>query len=1260
MHTAKSHAQSGFSLNYAPRDFFLFAFVLVFFATGSIAQTVSLSTTSLTFGNVVVNTTSTTKNVTLTNTGTVSLSITSITTSGPFAQTNTCGTSVAAGKKCTISVTLTPTVTGAASGTVTISDNAIDSPQTITTSGTGVQDVTLSPSTLTFASRTVGTTSTPTSVTLTNNLSTSLSITSIATTGDFSQTNTCGTSLAGKAKCTISVSFTPAVVGTRTGTLTVTDGASSSPQTSSLTGTGSTAGLLSIAVTPANPSIQAGATQQFTATGTFSSGNTFNITQSVTWNSTKLTVATVSSAPGTQGLATGVSAGSATIRCASGKITGSTVLTVTSSATLQSITVTPAAPSIALGTGQQFTATGNYSDGSTQNLTASATWTSSATNVASISAAGLATSVATGSTNISATASGITGSTTLAVTRAALVSIAVTPTNVSVALGTTEQYKAVGTFTDGSTLDLTSTVTWSSSATSTASISNSPGTQGLATTLAVGSATISAISGSVSGSTSLTVTPAALTSIVVTPVLPSIPAGTTQQFTATGTFTDGTTQNVTGSVVWSSSATGIATISNASGSQGLASAAAIGVANITATSGTISASTSLTVTAAALVSIAVTPANQTLAPGTIQQFTATGTFTDNSTQDLTNSVTWSAGDLTVATISNTGLATTVADGTVTITATSGSVAGSTTLIVSGATLVSIVVSPSSASIPAGTTQQFSAIGSYSDNSTQDITSSVHWSSSDGTVATISNTPGTSGLATGVAAGGVVISATSGSVTGSADLTITTAALISIAVTPQSPSIPLGNSQQFTATGAYTDNSSKDLTQLATWSSSDNTVLTISNQSGSNGLAASAGAGTAVISAIYSGVSGMSSASVTGTALVSIAVTPGNSSIVSGATQQMTAIGAYTDGSSQNLTNSATWSSSNSSSATVSSTGLVTGAFVGNDSITATMNSISGTASITVTPIVRALGTVTSNGTTTCPSGSPTTATCTSVTVSCTGLPDLNATLVVALPTGTTIGTVILHAGGPGVTLLNAGFPTAYLNDGFRTVQVVWASDWVAANGAGAKSAACRVASIFQYVFNTVHLADRTKGFCGQGSSGGGAAFTYAIAHYAMDAYFDHLVIASGPGLSRMDYGCDGSLYQGPPLNLCSSLTEAPYIYATRSAQMFNNWEATTTCESASPTQSDITHWMADSIVTSGGNYTYPTTSMSWFTCTTQPVNESTGQGKFLIDQILAQGASPTVSCYSGVCTGEAVWNDPTAFNDTVNDMLTKCVPNHQQ
>jgi hypothetical protein len=184
-----------------------------------------------------------------------------------------------------------------------------------------------------------------------------------------------------------------------------------------------------------------------------------------------------------------------------------------------------------------------------------------------------------------------------------------------------------------------------------------------------------------------------LVSIAVTPANTSIALGATQQFVATGTFSDKSTQDISSSVTWTSLNAGVAKIS----ATGLSTAVATGTTTITAGSGAVSGTAKLTVTTTALVSIAVTPANPTVAIETTQQFTATGTLLDNTTQDFTTLVTWNSSNSRVATIDATGIATSHAAGTSTISATIGSIAGSTTMMIpvpSGGNVLSVTVNGS--------------------------------------------------------------------------------------------------------------------------------------------------------------------------------------------------------------------------------------------------------------------------------------------------------------------------------------------------------------------------------------------------------------------------------------------------------------------------------------------------------------------------------------------------------------------------------------
>jgi 6-phosphogluconolactonase (cycloisomerase 2 family) len=433
-----------------------------------------------------------------------------------------------------------------------------------------------------------------------------------------------------------------------------------------------------------------------------------------------------------------------------------------------------------------------------------------------------------------------------------LTSISVTPANLTLHVGATRQFVATGGFSDGSQQDITASVTWSSAAATVASINNVSGSNGIATGVAAGSTTITAASGTLSGSTTLNVTSVTLVAIGVTPAAPTIAQGTTQQFTATGVYSDNTTQNLTNLVSWHAVNPAVASITTALGSGGLATGVGPGTTQITASLGGVIGSTNLTVTAAVLVSIAVTPANASIAKGTTQQFTATGTYSDNLTQDLTATVTWAPTASAIATVSNTagsiGKATALGLGTVTITATLGGVTGSAMLTVTPAVLVSIAVTPTNASIANSTTQQLTATGTYSDSSTQNLTTQVAWAPTTGAVATISNAAGSQGLALALNPGSVTVTATLGTTVGTTGLTVTGAALVSIAVTPATATIRIGATQQYTATGTYADMTTQVITTLVTWNSATLATATISNAAGSNGLATGAAQGTTLITA----------------------------------------------------------------------------------------------------------------------------------------------------------------------------------------------------------------------------------------------------------------------------------------------------------------------------------------------------------------------------------------------------------------------------
>lgn len=234
----------------------------------------------ISFGSQAVGTTSTGQNITVTNTGGVPLSISSVSLTGAnasdFNQTNTCGSPVASGAFCTISVTFDPSTTGARSASASITDNAAGSPQTVALTGSGVvAAVTLAPASLTFSSQGIGSTSAAQTITLTNSGGSVLTVAGIsltgANTGDFAQTNTCGSSVAAGANCTLSITFAPSAAGTRNASISINDNAAGSPQMAALTGTGATPDF-SVGATPGSATVSAGSSASYKITVTPASG----------------------------------------------------------------------------------------------------------------------------------------------------------------------------------------------------------------------------------------------------------------------------------------------------------------------------------------------------------------------------------------------------------------------------------------------------------------------------------------------------------------------------------------------------------------------------------------------------------------------------------------------------------------------------------------------------------------------------------------------------------------------------------------------------------------------------------------------------------------------------------------------------------------------------------------------------------------------------------------------------------------------------
>lgn len=472
----------------------------------------------------------------------------------------------------------------------------------------------------------------------------------------------------------------------------------------------------------------------------------------VTWTSSNDSAAIVTST----GRVIAMASGGAVITGRSGLLTGTASVIVHTPAPpgrapVATLTVAPGSASREIGTTAQFTATVKDT-GNVIVTDRTIIWTSSNATVAQVTSTGLVTALSVGSTTITATSEGKSGQATMTVTippPPAVASITVSPPSSTMTPGGTVQLTATTLGAQGQVL-ANRPITWSVVGSGTATVS----TSGVVTAVAPGTVQVQAASEGHSAAATITVTtspPIAIASLTVTPPTASVTVGGTSQLVATPK--DGAGNVLTGrTVVWSSSATSIATVSTT----GVVSTIATGSATITATSEGISGTASITVTAAApdpVATLSVSPSPLQVFVQSTGQLTATTKSAQGAT--LTGRVvTWSSNNNAVATVSSTGVVTGVTPGTATVLATSEGVQATVTVTVAPKPVITVTLNPGTPILCVASALQLVAIPRDADGNV--LTGRVVvWSVNNGAIASVSS----SGLLLGLSLGSVTVTAT---------------------------------------------------------------------------------------------------------------------------------------------------------------------------------------------------------------------------------------------------------------------------------------------------------------------------------------------------------------------------------------------------------------------------------------------------------------------------------------------------------------------
>jgi hypothetical protein len=715
----------------------------------------------------------------------------------------------------------------------------------------------------------------------------------------------------------------------------------------------SAAKLTSITVIPSMVSLPIGGKLLFKARGGYDDMSQADISASVVWNSSSPVVQLAA-----DGLATGVSAGTATITASLAGQSGMATVTVLA-ATLVKIEMGPAASALALTVGQSqaIIATGTYSDGSTLDVTQTASFLASDPSIAAVSNAqgsrGVLQALKAGSTEVTARIGSISGKLQVIVAASPLVSLALTPPTATLAPGAKQGFSVTGTFADSTTLVLTQSAVWSTSDATLVSISNAAGSRGEATALKSGMAQVRATFGGITGTAQVTVNQAVVVDgLAIAPTMVSIEAGRTIGVKAMAHYTDGSLKDVSELSMWTSSAPTFASVSNSTGIKGQVKGLTNGTATITATFGTFTATGTVLVSPPVVVAVNVDPATLRRPIGLYEYVDATTAMSDGSSQSVSGTVTWTSTNPAVADVQvYQGIYAYViafGAGTATIKASMPNGMFATIAVtVTNASINTVEIGPAQPKLPVGGKLDMTAIGVFSDFSTSNLKYSAAWTSSNPTVATVGNSDYTKGALTALAPGTTTITANYDGIIGTTLVTVTSATLMTIQVTPFSPKLPVGFETYLQATGIYTDNSTQDLTYLASWSTSANNIGSVSYYGRFSPIAP----GMVTISAHYAGVTGTNAIQVSPATMTSITLTPATATVAVQATKQFAASGIFSDGTTLDVTSYVTWFAGNTATANVSNAwpkqGEAKGLAVGSTTITAVRGTVSATAQLQV-------------------------------------------------------------------------------------------------------------------------------------------------------------------------------------------------------------------------------------------------------------------------------------------------------------------------
>ena len=681
-----------------------------------------------------------------------------------------------------------------------------------------------------------------------------------------------------------------------------------------------------VTVSPKLDSLRIGESRHLTARVVDEQGAPANT--AVEWSSAEPAVASVSNA----GLVTGVTTGTARVIARAGAVADTARVVVVDD--VINFQVLPNAASVMLGETLQLTISSSGTGSASVAASEEITWATSDATIATVSSTGVVEAVGVGDVTLTATRDDATSSAAVRVNKTSVSAISITPTNSTIDPGESMQLEAL--VTDGAGRVVSKKLNWRSSDNTVAKVND----DGTVTGSGKGNAVITVQSEGKKASASINVLAVPVATISVSLGSSALSVG--QTTTATAELKDADGNVLTDRTVgWQSSNPALVTVNSA----GLVTAIAAGSVTITGISEGKTASASVTVAPPAPTAIVISPSGASLSPGQSAQLSAE--VRDASGGVVTRAVSWSSSNPTVATVSSSGAVTAIAAGTASVTAAAEGVSASVPVTVAApsTSVASVSVTLQHATVLAGQGTQATAVAR---NALGEVLAggTLTWSSTDDELASVSAT----GVVTTKKAGSVTIIATVNGVNGTQSLTINAppaASVSTVTLSTTSSSLAVGQTAQVSV--VLKDASGNILSDRSIgWSSSNTTIATVSV----TGVVTAVGGGSATISATSEGKTGTLPMTVQAPtappppSVASITVQIANSALDVGGSTAATAVARDASGTPIGGV-SFTWSSSNTSVATVSSSGAVSAVGAGSASITATGGGKTGSQSLTV-------------------------------------------------------------------------------------------------------------------------------------------------------------------------------------------------------------------------------------------------------------------------------------------------------------------------